>query len=39
MTRLATVHFVVSLCTSHATCEESRPKQGEGKDQASDTYK
>jgi len=30
-------------CSSHAsataTCEQSRPKQGEGKDQASDTYK
>jgi len=33
----------VSLCSSHAcataTCEQSRPKQGEGKDQESDTYK
>ena len=30
-------------CSSHAsattTCEQSRPKQAEGKDQASDTYK
>ena len=30
-------------CSSHAsataTCKQSRPKQGEGKDQASDTYK
>ena len=30
-------------CSSHAsttaTCEQRRPKQGEGKDQASDTYK
>jgi len=32
-----------SWCSSHgsatATCEQSRPKQGERKDQASDTYK
>jgi len=32
-----------TACSSHAsvtaTCEQSRPKQGEGKDQASDTYK
>ena len=31
------------LCSSHAsattTCEQRRPKKGEGKDQASDTYK
>jgi len=27
------------MCSSHATCEQRRPKQGEGKDQASDTYK
>jgi len=30
-------------CSSHpsatATCEQRRPKQGEGQDQASDTYK
>jgi len=30
-------------CSSHAsvtaTCKQSRPKQGEGKDQARDTYK
>jgi len=33
----------VDHCSSHAsataTCEQRRPKQGEGKDQASDTYK
>jgi len=32
----------VGNCSSHASataaCEQSRPKQGEGKDQASDTY-
>ena len=31
------------MCSSHASataaCEQSRPKQGEGKDQASETYK
>ena len=31
------------MCSSHAsataTCEQRRPKQGEGKDQASNTYK
>jgi len=41
------LHYLTRLydgvCSSHAsataTCEQSRPKQGEGKDQASDTYK
>jgi len=32
-----------TACSSHASvtaaCEQSRPKQGEGKDQTSDTYK
>jgi len=32
-----------SMCSSHAsataTCEQRRPKQGEGKDQASGSYK
>ena len=33
---------IAQLCSSHAsataTCEQSRPRQGEGKDQARDTY-
>jgi len=42
-------HVVENMCaqaalcnndaSATATCEKSRPKQGEGKDEASDTYK
>jgi len=40
--RLAQLHSVAQLhsnASATATCEQSRPKQGVGKDQASNTYK